>query len=170
MGSRGQRRLSVKLECAGQAGGENHTFILHLISLVQMSKCWNKSICLLSVLTRKCIGLTEYGYVLLLIPGPPRPRRRPPDGLEPQQTQKATGMVSVTSDIGGLIPEVICPVPQVTRVWLSGAAHWLTTTRLLWKHQAPSCSGLQPVSSGQYVRKGSLPFFFPFSFSKIIQI
>lgn len=146
------------------------TFILHLISLVQMSKCWNKSVCLLSVLTRKCTGLTEYAYVLLLIPGPPQPRRHPP--RRPGTAADSEGHRYGLSDIRHWWADSrgICPVSQDTRVWLSGTAHWLTTTRLLWKHQAPSCPGHQPVSSGQYVRKGSLPFFFPFSFSKIIQI
>lgn len=74
-----------------------------------MSKCWSKSICLFSVLTLKCSGLTEYGYMLLPIPGPPRPRGLPWDGPELQQTQKATGTVSVTSDISGLIPKVSLP-------------------------------------------------------------
>lgn len=57
------------------------TFIVHLISLVQTSKCRSKSVCLLSAPTLKCIGLT-----VLRATADPRPGRFPTDA-EPNRSR-----------------------------------------------------------------------------------
>ena len=92
------------------------TFIVHLISLVQTSKCRSKSVCLLSAPTLKCIGLT-----VLRATADPRPGRFPTDA-EPQQSPKPQ-LRSVASDTGGLTGGTSA---------LPGLPHGL-----LWKRHAP---------------------------------
>lgn len=68
------------------------TFILHLISLIQMSKCWSNPSA--SLVFLPSMGLLEYGWLRAAAASD----SWPPDRPEPQQSQKATGTLSVVAD------------------------------------------------------------------------